>query len=933
MAISDFVKSLTKSSLLAHLKNVDTKTMKWRKDLLDAVVTKDELEDWSGGGGIDHGELGGLTDDDHTQYLLAAGTRALTGDWDAGSYEIRAKTLESDVAAGTAPLTVASNTIVTNLNADLLDSQEGSYYLDSDNFTGTEWTDLTDGGATTLHSHAGGGASDPDAIHDNVANEINAIAAKSDPVGADVLIIEDSEDTWNKKKITFSEFSIADHNHDSDYISILDDAIAGNFASLTHGGEISDSGYDASDFALYSHDHVNYVLRSQWKQNGFVSKDDITITWSDANRKLSVAKTGSNFTYFEAGVLYTKVGTQEVVIDDTEGLWVIYFDGETLTADNSPSDTDIEHIIENHTIVAWVYWDATNNLGKLFAEPHGSSMAPMTHHYLHDVFGSQYDSGMALGDILADEDGSSATHAQFSTGSGFFYDEDVKHATEGTAANVGLEIYYFDGSDLRWTTNAGYSFINGGSGRIMYNNSGAQTEVDNTKFVLAHVFATNIKDADGTDGRLIAIQGQAQYATLALARNGANTEINNLITGDLPLAEILPVATVIFQTANSYTNAVNARIRLTDTGDDYVDWRTSLRSGGGTSTTNDHGLLAGLADDDHTQYLLAAGTRGLSGDWDAGTFEIRANTFESDVATGTPPFTVASTSTVTNLDADTVDGFHATGFVPTPVVLPTSGNMVIWSSDAKVTEDSDVTNENILTYSGSIKEGSFPVFKETLLSPPSYILEDSGKSAADFATSDHAHADYINKNGTVALTANWDAGSYEIRAETLESDVATGTAPLTIASTTKVTNLNADLLDGYHSTTFLTAVNPVVTLTIYNGSPGSFAAGDLLYISGASGGNPSCAKADADGESTCSTMLVVANAAIASTATGSAIAWGYVSGLSSLTAGAIYYASTTAGSITTTAPSGSSDIVRIIGYALSTTELFFNPDPTYIEIV
>jgi hypothetical protein len=43
---------------------------------------------------------------------------------------------------------------------------------------------------------------------------------------------------------------------------------------------------------------------------------------------------------------------------------------------------------------------------------------------------------------------------------------------------------------------------------------------------------------------------------------------------------------------------------------------------------------------------------------------------------------------------------------------------------------------------------------------------------------------------------NWDAGSYEIRAETLESDVATGTAPLTIASTTVVTNLNADKVDG-----------------------------------------------------------------------------------------------------------------------------------------
>jgi len=52
-------------------------------------------------------------------------------------------------------------------------------------------------------------------------------------------------------------------------------------------------------------------------------------------------------------------------------------------------------------------------------------------------------------------------------------------------------------------------------------------------------------------------------------------------------------------------------------------------------------------------------------------------------------------------------------------------------------------------------------------------------------------ANAIWKDGTVALTANWDAGSFKITAETLESDVATGTAPLVVASTTEVANLKA----------------------------------------------------------------------------------------------------------------------------------------------
>ena len=44
------------------------------------------------------------------------------------------------------------------------------------------------------------------------------------------------------------------------------------------------------------------------------------------------------------------------------------------------------------------------------------------------------------------------------------------------------------------------------------------------------------------------------------------------------------------------------------------------------------------------------------------------------------------------------------------------------------------------------------------------------------------------------------------------------------------------------------------------------------------------------------------------------------------------YISTTAGDITNVAPSGSGDIVRIIGYAKDDDSIWFDPDRTYIEI-
>lgn len=45
------------------------------------------------------------------------------------------------------------------------------------------------------------------------------------------------------------------------------------------------------------------------------------------------------------------------------------------------------------------------------------------------------------------------------------------------------------------------------------------------------------------------------------------------------------------------------------------------------AVVSDHGVLSGLGDDDHSQYVLVDGSRGLSGDWDAGSHKITAEEF------------------------------------------------------------------------------------------------------------------------------------------------------------------------------------------------------------------------------------------------------------------------------------------------------------------
>ncbi len=97
--------------------------------------------------------------------------------------------------------------------------------------------------------------------------------------------------------------------------------------------------------------------------------------------------------------------------------------------------------------------------------------------------------------------------------------------------------------------------------------------------------------------------------------------------------------------------------------------------------------------------------------------------------------------------------------------------------------------------------------------------------------------------------------------------------------------------------------------------------GDLVYLSAAN----TWAQADADAAATCSGMLGIRISATEVLTSGIYTTTG-------LTAASVYYASVTPGAPTLTAPTADGDIVRIVGYALSTTEFFFDPDKTFIEL-
>jgi hypothetical protein len=153
------------------------------------------------------------------------------------------------------------------------------------------------------------------------------------------------------------------------------------------------------------------------------------------------------------------------------------------------------------------------------------------------------------------------------------------------------------------------------------------------------------------------------------------------------------------------------------------------------------------------------------------------------------------------------------------------------NTDSDLSENTLITEENAYTITG------LHTFSRSTNAPFAVVSGAAVVANLDADKLDGIQATgFVKADGTVALSANWDAGGYEIRANTFESDVATGTIPLVIASTTKCTNLNADKLDDQEGTYYLAAGNATGTLAVGKGGTGAttLTDGGVLLGSGTS---------------------------------------------------------------------------------------------------
>jgi hypothetical protein len=125
----------------------------------------------------------------------------------------------------------------------------------------------------------------------------------------------------------------------------------------------------------------------------------ITISFENATRTFSLAKTIDDVDYWISNVKYTLSTTKTVVITDTEGLWFIYLVGDTLTA--SQTAWDIRG--NDKCLVSVVNWDATNNEAVAVAfEGHSYEMSGVDHYDSHFGLGTLHINGLAVSDSGSD---------------------------------------------------------------------------------------------------------------------------------------------------------------------------------------------------------------------------------------------------------------------------------------------------------------------------------------------------------------------------------------------------------------------------------------------------------------------------------------------------------------------------------------------------
>ncbi len=327
----------------------------------------------------------------------------------------------------------------------------------------------------------------------------------------------------------------------------------------------------------------------------------------------------------------------------------------------------------------------------------------------------------------------------------------LKSGLNVTAGSDGYKIDVDSGSWYRATdeitytgaTDALFSYFYGANGVSeiasqtdfddgYYDDSGVLTSLSDGYYKTDTVYVTS-------DGRISVIYGTSEYETLVLATAA--------LTANSP--------TFIQETACVLANVIcEKNAGIVDIIDKRPDPNAATAATGGGGGVTAHGALSGLANDDHTQYLLGSGSRAMSGNLNLGSNNI---------------------TTVGTVDGVTVSA-HASRHNPGAIDALTTAVPVATQVGASPAEG--------VAASYARSDHQHGVSTGT---PVTIATTNSAGSASTAARSDHVHAHGNQTVGTLHAVATIAVSGFMSAVDKTKLDgVASGATNTPLSSTSPV---------------------------------------------------------------------------------------------------------------------------------------------------
>lgn len=371
----------------------------------------------------------------------------------------------------------------------------------------------------------------------------------------DINIISEPEDSNDMKK------SVYDTNNDGivNDSSLLDSKLPSFYLNRTnHIGDI-----DIEDVL-----NLEEELEKRSLDVGFSNLDNISMSFDDNTRTLNL--NGIYDFHVNNGDIFNKTN-DSFQWSDNEGLIYIYYDNNGVLQEvlNPNRNTQYETMISTLP-VAYIYWDFDNKKAIFLTDILKSKQMAITtwvkqfyDHGIYNLDGLNILNDPSNGGTNT-PNGSLDLSAQFSLSPSNLLFTDRKYPTNIRNVTSNYTCLYLLNNKLRSYVKTNFSVLTdidtsvGASGRLVYNNDNNINVVDNNNFVWYFIGVGN--NVDEND-RIVSFMGQNQYNTI-------NDSKTNLIDETILVEKSFSIRqeftlthAILFETSDTFTNSVKARIR------------------------------------------------------------------------------------------------------------------------------------------------------------------------------------------------------------------------------------------------------------------------------------------------------------------------------------------------------------------------------------